>query len=122
MKRLFTGFALAATISAGFIAVPLEGFAQQQAQAGEGFFKKISQIDKLVDKGKWQEAAKETTALRKLYQKKKWKMQLLGDEGEYEGLDRELDQLAAAVSTKDKSETKIELGAVRSLFKNIYSL
>ncbi|HET7657304.1 MAG TPA: hypothetical protein VFK37_03355, partial [Bacillales bacterium] len=92
MKRLFTGLALAAMIGAGFTAVPLEGFAQQQAQAGEGFFKKISQIDRLVDKGKWQEAAKETAALRKLYQKKKWKMQLLGDEGEYEGLDRELDQ------------------------------
>jgi len=104
------------------MAIPAHAQAQTLSKAGEPFYKQISQINRLVQKGHWKAAEKETSALRKMYQKKKWKLQLIGDEGEYEGLDREMDRLSEAVSAKDKAQTKVELGAIRSLIRNIYSL
>lgn len=122
MKRLLGAIMIAGVILGGWPSLKHAQFGQEQAQAGEAFHQVIQQINQMIEKENWQGALKKTSELRALYQKKQWKLQLLGDEGEYEGLNRELDQLYAAVKAKDKSESKVELAAVGSYIKSIYSL
>lgn len=125
MKRLVGGLIIAIMITSGWpMAKPHHGVAkaQEQAQAGHIFFQKLSQIGHLARQEKWRQAAEVTSSLRQAYQKRKWKIQLLGDEGEYEGVDEELDKLAAAVASKNDTQTRLEIASVRSLFENIYSL
>lgn len=123
MKRFCMAIAMVSIFcSANGGMIPAHGYAQEMSQAGKPFYEKISQIRKFAKKGDWKRARKETTALHKLYQKRKWKLQLIGDEGEYEGLDQEMSKLSEAISAKDQSQTQVELGAIRALIKNIYSL
>ncbi|HET7579401.1 MAG TPA: DUF4363 family protein [Bacillales bacterium] len=122
MKRLLGAIMIAVFIAGGWPSLEHAQMGREQAQAGEVFHQLIQQINQMITKENWQGALKKTSELRATFQKKQWKLQLLGDEGEYEGLNRELDQLYAAVKAKDKSESKVELAAVASYIKSIYSL
>lgn len=102
--------------------VILSGCSSSESGPGKAIFTKINEINLSTIKGNWKKSSMQAKTLRHLYEKRKWKLQLLGDEGEYEGLDQELRKLNAAVNSKDKTQTKIELASVRSLFQNIYSL
>ncbi|HEX6922691.1 MAG TPA: DUF4363 family protein [Bacillales bacterium] len=116
MKRIVGGLIIALLIIGGWSSQA------EAAKGGKAFYQQINKISELIDQGEWQKADKEMTALRKLYEKKLWKLQLIGDESEYEGLDDELEQLRGAIESRDKAEAKIQLSAVRTLVKHIYSL
>jgi hypothetical protein len=49
------------------------------------------------------------------------KLQLLGDEEEYEEMSREIDKLEAAVQEKDKKQAKVSLATIQSILDEIYS-
>lgn len=83
---------------------------------------KIERIEKLVEDGAWDRAATEADALKHLYQKEKWKLQLLGAETEYEQLDQELEKLSAAITSRDTTEASVILSAARAVLRNIYSM
>lgn len=114
MKSLLGGLLIAVFIIGGWSST-------DQAQLGQSFFQKIDQVNSAIDKENWPKAGRETSELRKMYQKKKWKIQLVGDEGEYEGLERVLAKLTVSVQEKEKSEAKMELSDFRALLKAIYS-
>ena len=60
--------------------------------------------------------------LRKLYDKHEWKIHLLGDEGEYERLNETINRLKAAIEAEELSDAKLELGTLKTIVKDIYSL
>lgn len=99
------------------IAMPAEGIAKEQPLRQQ-----VQQINQLVDQGRWDHALNEAQVALETYKKTKWKLQLFGDEREYEGLDQEFAKLIAAIQEKEKAQTKMQLAAIRSLLKNIYSI
>lgn len=115
MKRLLAGLLIMGLVLGGWSSVT-------HAKAGGEFYKKINKIDQLIQKKNWEEASSETSALRKLYKKKEWKIQLIGDEREYEGIGEGLDALHAAVKVKDKVQATTELANIHALLESVYSL
>jgi hypothetical protein len=83
---------------------------------------KVTQIISYVEYDQWSLANQEVAKLRGMYKKEKWKLQLLGDEEEYEGLDREFDHLVSAAQDQDKTESKKSLVHIRAILKAIYSM
>ncbi|WP_158589700.1 MULTISPECIES: DUF4363 family protein [Clostridia] len=86
------------------------------------FFNHIEQIDGSIQQGDWNSIIIQTTELKELYQRNKWKIQLLGDEGEYEGLYGSINRLIVASHEKDVINARLELATVKSFLEDIYSL
>jgi hypothetical protein len=80
----------------------------------------IQEIKALVDGKNWSEASMAARNLKQLYEEKKWKLQLLGDETEYEGIDREIDKLSAAIEEKEPVQIKLGLAQIHTYLKSIY--
>jgi outer membrane murein-binding lipoprotein Lpp len=81
---------------------------------------KTEEISSLVDQGHWDQIALEINTLHTLYQNQKWKFQFLGDEQEYEGMEREIDKLSAVVKEKDNVQIKLGLAEIESYLNSIY--
>lgn len=89
---------------------------------GEVFFNHINELEKGLDQPDWTELSRQADELKKMYEEDKWKLQLLGDEGEYEELYKSINKLIATVREKDPLSTRIEVAIARSLLEDIYSL
>ncbi|MBM0066788.1 DUF4363 family protein [Alkalicoccobacillus gibsonii] len=89
---------------------------------GDLFYNPLNQIEETLDQSDWEQAEKYANAFEDIYQKNKWKLQLIGDEGEYEGLNESIQRMIAGVKQKDMTNVRIELATARSLISDIYSL
>lgn len=89
---------------------------------GDAFFKHINDIESELGERNWEELTIQANELKDMYKKDKWKLQLLGDEGEYETLDESINKLIAAVKEKDKINVRMELASIQTLFESIYTL
>lgn len=87
----------------------------------DAFNKKIQEINQTVEHADWRQAKESAKKLSHMYQEKKWKLQLLGDEAEYEGINVELEVLKESVQAKDKTQVKVSLGTIRGHLIDIYS-
>jgi hypothetical protein len=85
-------------------------------------FDKIDEINMSIRQLDWERVNEEADTLKVLYAKEKWKLQLLGDEREYEQVENEIFRFKEAAEEKDKSQSKIILSSIRTTLKNIYSL
>lgn len=114
MKKWFAALTVAIFV--------LGGWSQEgHAQLGKDLFQKIHQINQSVEKKNWKEAEQQALSLEKTYNRKRWKLQFLGDEAEYEGVDVYIQKLKSAISSKDSSNVKIELAEIRATLQNIYT-
>ncbi|MBR3119059.1 DUF4363 family protein [Oceanobacillus profundus] len=102
------------------LAILLAGCTNQVG--GDYFFNHIDQIEQEIDQSNWDKIAVQTDELKKMYKKNRWKIQLLGDEGEYEELHISINILIAAVLEEDSTSARLELATVRSILEDIYSL
>lgn len=89
---------------------------------GDYFFNQIDQLEQALDDSEWNKMNAQTAQLKEIYQDNKWKIQLLGDEGEYEGLYQSINKLIAAAKEEDTVNFRIELSTIRSFVEDIYSL
>ncbi len=86
------------------------------------FTEKIHSIEQVLHAPKWQQLKSLGDDLDHLYQKNQWKIQLMGDEGEYESLEESIHHLIVAIEEQDITEIKLELASVKTLIEDIYSL
>ncbi|MCT1577936.1 DUF4363 family protein [Oceanobacillus kimchii] len=89
---------------------------------GTAFFDHIDALEKGLDEPDWEEISIQAKKLKKMYEKDKWKFQLIGDEGEYEELYKSINNLLATVKEKDTLSTRMEIANTRSLLEDLYSL
>lgn len=89
---------------------------------GAAFFDHIDALEKELDQPDWEEISIQAKKLKKMYEKDKWKIQLIGDEGEYEELYKSINNILATVKEKDTLSTRMEIANTRSLLEDIYSL
>ena len=89
---------------------------------GEAFFNRLDDMEQALDQEDWNTITQHAEELKRVYSDQKWKLQLLGDEGEYESLYRSINNLIAAIKEKDSVNVRLELATAKSLLEDIYSL
>jgi len=82
----------------------------------------ISRLEQLINENDIPALKKEADSIRQAYQKNLWKLQLIGDEGEYEGLNQGISRFIAATEIEDIESAKMELASIKSYLEDIYSL
>lgn len=88
----------------------------------DALFNQMDQLELALDQLDWEQIQIHATDLKDTFGKTKWKLQLIGDEGEYEGLNETIQKLLAAVKEEDSTNVRMELASTRSLISDIYSL
>lgn len=78
-------------------------------------------ISSLINKEDWANALENSTKLKAIYNRQLWKLQLLGDEQEYDRLSREIEKLKASVKQKDKKQSQVSIAIIKTLIDEIYS-
>ncbi|MCR8660131.1 DUF4363 family protein [Paenibacillus endoradicis] len=93
------------------------------AQNGKNEFKEnITQLEQLLNNKDTVSTKVKVEELLKVYKKNEWKLQLLGDEGEYERLHESIQRIIVAIDEEDYTEAKIELSTTKTILEDIYSL
>lgn len=83
-------------------------------------YKKSEDITNLVNQSQWEKASDEAKAIADLYKKTKWKLQLLGEELEYNELEQEISKLQISIEEKDKLEAKTNIVLIQDYIRAIY--
>ena len=89
---------------------------------GHAFFNKINEIEHALDNPDWDEITAQAKELKDMFKKNEWKVQLLGDEDEYESLYESINKLITAAEEKDRTNTRMELTVIHTYIEDIYSL
>jgi Domain of unknown function (DUF4363) len=90
--------------------------------AGQPFFDRISSLEKSIKDEDWKKSQKQLQELKSHYKENMWKLQLIGDESEYEGMHESLLRLEAALEQEDSTQALIELSNIKAYLEQIYSL
>ncbi|WP_185971033.1 DUF4363 family protein [Alkalicoccobacillus porphyridii] len=86
------------------------------------FFNQMDQLEEALDRSDWDQIERHAYKFNEIYKTNKWKLQLIGDEGEYEGLNESIQKMIAGVKEEDITNVRLELASARSLIADIYSL
>ncbi|WP_052345868.1 DUF4363 family protein [Paucisalibacillus sp. EB02] len=89
---------------------------------GDYFFDKIQSLEVELNKEDWHNANLLLKDMKNLYKKNDWKLQLLGDEAEYEGMNEAISRLSAAIKSEDSKQALLELASIRAYLEEIYSM
>lgn len=89
---------------------------------GDLFFNHMDQLEQALDHPEWEQITLQADELKDIYEDNKWKLQLLGDEGEYEQLNESINKIIAAAKEEDTTNVRMELATAKSLVTDIYSL
>jgi hypothetical protein len=81
---------------------------------GDYFFENIQSLEADLKNENWQNANIQLKDMKDLYKKNDWKLQLLGDEGEYEGMNESISRLSAAIESEDSKQALLELATIRA--------
>lgn len=82
----------------------------------------LNQVISNVDKNNWSQAQSEARHFTDVYQNHKWVLQLMGDEKEYEAINQSMNKLQAAIKTKNKTQSNVEVATIKSLLNEIFGL
>ncbi|GAA4722912.1 DUF4363 family protein [Brevibacillus fulvus] len=115
MKRHFLLYLVLALVTTGLTPT-------QVSAAPDPFMQQIEKITALVEQKNWTEAEKHTDKLPEVFKRVKWKYQLLGDENEYEEIEKEIFNVRAAVHKKDSTQAAVSLASIRAMVHLIYTL
>lgn len=86
------------------------------------FNENITALEEYLDKAEWRNLQTQAKDLKTLYKDQLWKLQLLGDEGEYEGLNESINRLLKTIEQQDVTQAKLALETVKTIIDDIYSL
>lgn len=89
---------------------------------GHVFYNQINEIEHSLEHPNWDVATVQADELKEIFNHQKWKVQLLGDEDEYESLNESINKLIVAIEEKDLLTTRLELSVIHTHIQDIYSL
>src|SRR5690606_28097623 len=88
----------------------------------EDFNDIIDNIQQSVEQKEWKQLKSHGDDLLKIYHSNKWKLQMIGDEREYEELYESIKRLLVVIEEKEVTEIKLSLATIESIIEEIYSL
>lgn len=86
------------------------------------FSEKINLIEKALNATDWEKLNLLGNELDQLYHVNQWKIQLMGDEDEYESLQESINQLLVTIEEQDITETKLIVASINTMIEDIFSL
>ncbi|HWK23688.1 MAG TPA: DUF4363 family protein [Ureibacillus sp.] len=86
------------------------------------FLEKINSMEEALNGSDWEQLTSLGSNLEQLYRHNLWKIQLMGDEDEYESLQESINHLNVAIEEQDITEIKLEMATVKTFLEDIYSL
>lgn len=93
------------------------------AQIGKHDFNQhISKIEQSVKEEDMAALSAQIDQLLQIYDKNEWKLQLIGDEGEYERLHEAINRLITSRKVDDLTQLQLELSTIKTILADIYSL
>lgn len=84
------------------------------------FYKTIDRIDIYIQVNQWNNASTAVNKLEQVFNRHRWKLQLLGDEGEIEDVLQSIHRIRAAVDEHDRSAARMELALLKQSIQYIY--
>jgi hypothetical protein len=85
----------------------------------------INTMDELrqqIEEENWDSALTQVGIFEKRYEQRKWKLQLLGELGDYKEIEIQLIKLNQALTDKDKTEASVSTNQIIYLLNTIYNL
>lgn len=82
----------------------------------------LNTLESVLSSEDWYAIEELSNAIKEQYDRSKWKLQLLGDEDEYESLQEAVNHLKQAAKSKSKTDCEKELATIRTYLEQIYSL
>lgn len=110
MKRVFIGLLVILLVACGNITGKTD------------FHDQIESMETEFHTEDWQALQTKAAHFKALYEDQQWKLQLLGDEGEYEDLNISIHRLLVAIEEENRTEAKLEIATIQTLIHDIYSL
>ncbi|MDF2857085.1 MAG: hypothetical protein K0Q87_2936 [Neobacillus sp.] len=86
------------------------------------FSKMINSIEQASNEPDWKQLKSLGKDIEQLYQQNQWKIQLMGDEDEYESLQESINHLIVVIEEQDLTEIKLEVSTIKTFLEDIYSL
>ncbi|WYP27231.1 DUF4363 family protein [Alkalihalobacillus sp. FSL W8-0930] len=86
------------------------------------FYEVLDQIEEALDQSDWEQLDQYAVQFQETYDQNKWKLQLVGDEAEYEALYESTQKLLAGVKEQDSTVVRVEMANARALVFEMYSL
>ncbi|MFD1040361.1 DUF4363 family protein [Virgibacillus byunsanensis] len=83
-------------------------------------FNAVTEIELQVDKKEWDKSTSTINEFQELYEKRKWKLQLLGEMEDYKEIELEMGTLKESLKDQDQLESKISLGQIMKRLQIIY--
>lgn len=87
----------------------------------EEFGEKIKNLEQSLDRYDSASLKQQVEGLLKAYEDNEWKIQLIGDEGEYEKLHESINRLIVSNEENDITGLKLELSTIKTILEDIYS-
>ncbi len=101
----------------GILTIPAEA---QPFPSEQQFYKSIEQVDVYIQISQWNNARTAVNQLERTFNRHRWKLQLLGDEGEIEDVHQSIVRIKAAVEDGDRSAARMELALLKQSIQYIY--
>jgi uncharacterized protein YceK len=86
------------------------------------FSEKINSFEQALHELDWKQIKSLGNDIEQLYQQNQWKIQLMGDEDEYESLQESINHLIVLIKEQDLTEIKLEVATIKTFLEDIYSL
>lgn len=90
--------------------------------AGDRFFKWINSLEESIINEDWGASEAIYNDFHMYYKDNYWKLQLFGDEEEYEGIHESINRLAVAIKRKEVTQALFEIASMKSFLTDIYSM
>ncbi|GGA81119.1 DUF4363 family protein [Ornithinibacillus halotolerans] len=88
---------------------------------GKNFFNKVEVLEQEISNDNWKNSQQYLEELHRYFEKNLWKLQLFGDENEYEGIQESMNRLFVTIQEEDRTQALIDLVTIKAHIEEIYS-
>ncbi|MEC5423890.1 DUF4363 family protein [Virgibacillus sp. C22-A2] len=93
-----------------------------KTQKDDLLFTSVTEVENQIKKKEWDQATSTISDFQELYNKRKWKIRLLGELDDYKGLEAEVISLKESLREEDEMESRIAIGQIMHRLHLIYNI
>ncbi|WP_197046647.1 DUF4363 family protein [Oceanobacillus salinisoli] len=105
-----------------FIFILTSGCDLVKTEKDELLFSSVTLLEEQINKKEWGQAISTIDEFEELYNKRKWKLQLLGELEDYKEIELEILALKESLKEEDEYESKVSLDQIIHRLHLIYNL
>ncbi len=110
------------TLGILMVFVLITGCNVTKSEKDQTLFGKVDEMQHQIEQDQWDKLQSNLEEFEAKYKRQKWKMQLLGEHGDYQGIELEIEQMKESVKERDRLESKLGLRKIKHHMTLIYNL